>query len=72
VNWHRVFCHLSAEYGWTPDQISGMTLSQIHSYLTSAKDTKKMSYEEARETASGAKAQRDEWSASTMQQMIYG
>ena len=72
MNWSRIFCHLSAEYGWTPDQISDLTLTQIHVYLTKAKPDKNMSYDEARETAQGEQAKRVEWSADTMQQMIYG
>lgn len=72
MNWSKIYCHLSAEYGWTPDEISELTLVQTHAYLTKAKPDKTMSYDEARETAQGEKAKRVEWSADTMQQMIYG
>jgi len=66
VSWHRIFCHLSAEYGWTPGQISELTLDQMYAYLTSAKGVKKMGYAEARDEAAGNKAKREEWSGEMM------
>ena len=72
MNWRTIFCHLSAEYGWTPEQISDMTLDQIHAYLTSAKGDKKMGFEEARATAQEYRVGQDGWSADMMQAVCYG
>ena len=72
MNWKRIFCHLSAEYGWTPQQISDLTLDQIHAYLTSAKGDKKMGYQEARAVSEESLARQDGWSADIMQAVCYG
>ena len=72
MSWKRILCHLAAEYGWTPQQVSEMTLDQIYTYLTSASGDKKMSYGQAREKALEFRSQENQWSAEIMQAVCYG
>ena len=44
IPWDRIFQHLSLAFGWTPAEISELTLAQVWSYLGNTRATGPTAY----------------------------